>query len=354
MHTSINFSALKDKPKDQQLKMLAGAVAFELAKPAMALDMAKDAAALAGVESAGFEGRRRAPGVEQVKAFLGRKYGTAGDTPELVDPANQFAEFFHTNMPEMDMGYALLFDMVDLRSSVHDHFDIIDTNMGVSWTQRKPGEPTKIRRAISEALTTVSLLEFSAGLGILDRWLDRQMYWNIDEAIAEFRAQHYQTKASMHYALITALGAGIDIAFDTDDVTTANAAAASIIRATRTKGYAVGNNPTFYALTGIEQVGRLEKMLTAQRGSAIVDQGTVNQPLAHRIAGIIGSTEIPANDTGWYLVLPGRKLKRGEFKDLTVEQGRNMYVSATDLVGVAQYNAGLGDSDQVRRVKFAA
>ncbi|MDY6981160.1 MAG: hypothetical protein SV201_14895 [Pseudomonadota bacterium] len=355
MYTNINFKALEDKPKAERLKMLSGAVARELQLPAMALDMAKQYSALAGVKKAGFDSEAiKAPGDEQIKAFLGRKYGTPSDTPELVDPANQFAEFFHTNMPEMDMGYALLFGMNDLRNSVHDHFDIMDTNMGITWTQRAPGELTKIKRNISESKTTVSLLEFTAGVGILDRWIERQMWWNVDEAIAEFRANHFDKKASFHYALITALGAGIDVAFDTDDVTTANKAAAAIIRACKGKGYGIGNNPTFYAVTAPEQVGRLEKMLTAQRGSAIVNQGTVDQPLAHRISGIIGTTEVESDDTGWYLVLPGRKVKRGEFKDLTVESDRNIYASAEDIVGVAQYNAAIGDSDQVRRCKFSA
>lgn len=352
MHTSINFKALANKPKDQQLKMLAGAVAFELAKPTMVRDAVGKAAALAGVKSAGFQVER--PGIEHFKSFLASKYATPSDTPELVDPANQMAEFFHTNMPEIDMGYEVLFDFVDMRGSVHDHFDIIDTNMGVVVVQRKPGEAVEIRRKVSEAKTTVPYLEFVAGVGILDAWIDFQQWWKVDEAIAEFRAQYYDKKAENHYGLFTALADTVDVAFDTDDVTTANKAAATIIRACRTKGYAVGNNPTFYAMTAPEHVGRLEKMLTAQRGSAIVDFGTVKQPLAHRIQGVIGSTHIAADDTGWYLVLPGKKIKRGEWKDLTVESKRDIYRGAEDIVGVGRYNAAIGDSAQIARCKFAA
>ena len=102
-----------------------------------------------------------------------------------------------------------------------------------------------------------------------------------------------------------------------------------------------------------EKVGRMEKVLTAQRGSAIVEQGTVSQPLVHRIAGIIGTTHVAANDTGSYLVLPGRKIKRGVWKDLTIEDTRNAYTSATDLVGVGQFNAAIGDTSQIKRCKYA-
>ena len=121
----------------------------------------------------------------------------------------------------------------------------------------------------------------------------------------------------------------------------------------RDKGYAAGQNAVFYAVCAPEHLGRIERMLTAQRGSAMVDYGTVGQPLAYSIGGVISTTHVPANSSGYYLVLPGRKLKRGVWKDLTVESARNVYVSAEDIVGVGQYNAAIGDSDQVRRVLFS-
>jgi len=358
MHTNINWKALEGKPKDQQYKMLAGAIAFELGKVAMALDIGGKSASLAGVElgskQAGFASNDPvSPGIEQIKSFMARKYTTPSDTPYLVDLASQFAEFFHTNMPEMDMGYTVLFDMVDLRTSMHDHYDLIDTNAGISFTQRQPGGAVDIRRNITEAKTSVGLLEFAAGIGILDRWLERQMFWNIDEAIAEFRAQHFQKKAELFYGLLTALSSSVDVNFTTDDVTTANTAAAAIIRACRTKGYAIGNNPSFYAVCAVEKVGRLQKMLTATMGNLQVAYGTSNEPLAHRITEVIGTTNIPSSDTGWYLVLPGRKMKRVEFKDLTVESDRDIYRSASDIVGKAQYNGAIGDTAQVRRCKYA-
>jgi len=62
---------------------------------------------------------------------------------------------------------------------------------------------------------------------------------------------------------------------------------------------------------------------------------------------------VPSNDTGYYLILPGRKLKRGLWQDLSVEQMRNIMSRATDWAASAQYNPILGDSNQVRRVLFA-
>ncbi len=350
MKTSIKFDLLKGMPKEQQLKALAAAISFEMKKPVLAVELAKSAA-IGNLRTDSMA--VNAPSFERIKGFLGMKYDTPSDTPELSDQANEFEQFFHTNMPEMDLAFTMLFDMVDLRSSVHESFSIIDTNAGVTFTQREPGEAVKVRKNISESKTTVTMLEFADALGILDRWIERQMFWNIDEAVAEFRAKYFDKMASLHYALLTAQGAGIDQAFDTDDVTTINNAAAAIIRATKEKGYAVGENPTFYLVCSPEKVGRMEKVLTAQRGSAIVEQGTVSQPLVHRIAGIIGTTHVAANDTGSYLVLPGRKIKRGVWKDLTIEDTRNAYTSATDLVGVGQFNAAIGDTSQIKRCKYA-
>lgn len=348
MKTGIKWGNLKKLPDDQRLKVLVGAISWELSKPMLALECAQRAALARplGLPAA-------APEFARIKSFLGMKYATASDTPELTDLANQMEQFFHTNMPELDLAFTLLFDLIDLRASTHDHFDILDTNAGLTFTQRLPGQKTEIRRNISEAKTTVSYLEFSDGLGLLDTWLQFNQFWNIDEAVAEFTTKYYDKMAELHYALFTAIGSGIDIAFDTDDVKTANKAAASIMRATRSKGYGSGTNAVFYALCAPEHVGRLERMLTAQRGSAIVDFGTMKEPLSVRIQGVIGTTYVPAASTGWYLVLPGRKLKRGVWKDLMVESARNIYVSAEDLVGTGQYNAAVGDTDQVRRVLFS-
>lgn len=353
MLTSLKYEALKGMTREQQIMVLKGAISMEMAKPALAIELAGPEI-YKGYHAANGAGMKRpAPSIERIKNFLAAKYATTSNNPVLNDVANEFEQFFHTNMPEMDLGFTALFNLVDLRNSTHDHFDIIDTNAGLSWSQRLPGEETKIRRNITEAKTTVGFLEFSDGLGLLDVWLDFQQFWNIDEAIAEFRSTYYDKMASTHYSLFTAQGTGIDIPFATDDPTTLNNAASDIIRKVKNKGYAVSATAEFYIVCSIEKVGRLQRMLTAQVGSPIVAAGTVSQPIGFSIKGIIASTQVTAADTGYYLVLPGRKIKRGAWKDLTIESARNATVSATDLVGVGRYNAAVGDSDQVRRVKYA-
>jgi len=359
MQTSIKFDRLKGLTTEQQMRALAGAASFEFAKPSMMLDMGKSAVAARELRLLG-QDERKAPDADRIKSWLkvhGAKYGLKYATPDandiLTDVANEMEEFFHTNMQEMDTAFTLLFDLVDLRGSTHDHFDIIDTNAGITFTQRQPGAKIEVRKAISESKTTVNYLSFSDGLGILDEWLQFNMFWNVDEALAEFRAQWWDKMASYHYGLLTALSSSIDESFSTDDPTTFNNAAGTILRAVRSKGYAAGQNAGFYIVCALEKVGRVMAMLSATQGSQMVSFGTVAQPIAYSVRGVIGTTHVTADDTGYYLVLPGRKMKRGVWKDLQVESGRNIYIKAEDMTGDGQYNAAIGDSDQVRRVKYS-
>lgn len=356
MRTSIKFAALAGIASAAQITALAGAIDLHLKMPQMALDMlGADAAVFAG-KFFGADGKliqRNAPDGERFKSFLAQKYATSSDNPILTDVAAQFATFFHSNMPEMDMGWVPLFDEVDLRGSTHDHFDIIDTNAGIVYEQLKQGEAIKKRTKISESKTIVSYLTMGAGLGLLDDWLRFQQWWKVDEATGEFTAKHWDKMAELHYGLFTALSTSVDVNFTTDDATTFNAAVAGILRAVRSSGYAVGQNAGFYILTSPEKVGRITRMLSAERGSAMVDFGTMKEPIAYTVKGVIASTFVPANDTGYYLVLPGRKIKRGVWKDLTVEGQRNAAARAEDLYAHAQYNCAIGDTAQVRRVKFA-
>ncbi len=352
MQIALNWNAYQQAAEADRPAMLKAAINYHMAMPAACRDMLGKAAVLQTGRISTAGNPSSVDVVARIKAAMARKYATPSDTPQLNDPANDMAEYFHSNMPEMDMGYELLFDFIDLRNSKHDHFDIIDTNAGLTWNQRQPGAAVEVRKNISESKTTVNVVEYAEALGFLDYWLQFDKFWNIDEALAEFITTYYDKKAGLHYGLLTALSSAVDEAFSIDDVTTANNAAGTILRATRDKGYNLGGNAGLYAVCAVEHQGRVEKMLTAQRGSAIVEQGTVSQPLTARISGVIATTHIPANSTGYYLVLPGRKNKRADWKDLTTEQGRNIYKSATDTVGVGQYNAAIGDSDQVRRCLF--
>jgi hypothetical protein len=235
----------------------------------------------------------------------------------------------------------------------HDHFDIDDTNAGITFKQLKPGEAIKPTTAIAESRLQVFYLTMGAGISILDEWLQFQQYWKIDDFVAEFIAKYYDQMANTHYSLFTALGNGINVPFTTDAATTLNVAGATILRNLRNQGYGISQNTAFKILCAPEKVGVILATLEAQRGSMMVQFGTMKQPVAYTIDAVISSTFIPANDTGYYLVLPGKKLKRGVWKDLSVENLRNPAMAANDQFARGQYNAAIGDTNQVRRVLYS-
>ncbi|MDR3389929.1 MAG: hypothetical protein P4L92_23070 [Rudaea sp.] len=355
MQTNIKFDRLKAMPLETAKLALKQAIDFELKLPMVIMDMFERNPAtlykmLKAVKGGNFDA---GPTEAHFKSFLGAKYATASNNPILTDLSAQFAAFFHSNMPDIDTGWMQLFDLVDLRTSPHDHFDIDDTNAGITYTQIKPGAQIKKRTNITESKLSVPYLTFGAGLGILDDWITKQMYWKIDEVIAEFRAKWYDILASIHYGLFTAIGTGINQSFTVDDPTTFNASAAVLIRNLRTMGYSTGQNANFKIICAPEKIGRVQKMLTAQQGSQIVAFGTVKEPIAYTVDAVVSSVFVPANDLGYYLLLPGKKIKRGVWQDLSVEQQRDAASRATDWYASGQVNAAIGDTNQVVRVKYA-
>lgn len=355
MRTVSNFKALGTLPANQQMKALAEAVNFELGLVNDYIDICggrvKHAPGVQVFDAA--PAANQMPSLEVIKGYLSRKYTTASDTPTLSDTGARVQSFFHTNMPEVDLAWTNLFTPVDLRGSTQDHFDIIGTNAGLSFQQLAPGEVIKIRRNITEDVTTVSMVEYGEGLGILDKWMQFQQFWNVEQAVAEFRSQAWDKMAEIHYGLLTALSAGVNVAFTTDDTVTFNAAAAALLRGVRESGYGAGQNASLQIYCAPEHKGRILKMLEATQGSLFVASQANAQPIAYNISAVIATTHIPANSTGYYLALPGRKIQRGTWKDLTLESKRDIYAGAQDWVGRMQFNAAIGDTAQVRRVLFA-
>jgi len=339
----------------EQLKALEQAINTDFNLPALfgELGGSPRIATVDGIKViGGKDGNLVVPSVERVKAHLSTKWVVPGDNPNLVDASNRVVEFFHTNMPDMDLGYQQAFDLVDMRSSNQDTFEILDANNGITFQQYKPGAEVKIRRGVTDSKMSVSVCTFADGVGILDDWLRFQKWWAVSDTVAEFNAKAQDKLASWHYDLFTALSSGVDVAFDTDDTKTLNKAAAKILRAVEGKGYGAGSNAGFLIYCAPEDVGRITKMLTATAGSLVVAYQANVQPITVRVQAVIATANLPADLGGYYLVLPGRKLKRGNWMDLTIESARNIYVRASDYVGTFQANAAIGDTAQVARVKF--
>jgi hypothetical protein len=358
-----NLNRLRSLPADEQKTLLRKSVAFGLKLPHMAIDLLGARAAQIFVDgNSKMSGQRPAlPTEAEIKRYLtsedagqkwfgGQKWAAAVDNPQLTDVANAMNQFFH-EMPALDLGYQGVFDFVDMRGSSETTFEIINSGFGITWERRTGPGNIKVQREIAEGSTAVSYLEYAAGLGIDDNWFRYQKFYLVEDAVREFQAKYFSVHADVHYGLFTALGAGVNVAFATSDQQTLNNAAASIARAMEPKGYASGSLQ-FDIITSPEQVGRILLMLEARQGSAFVAMQN-RQPIAWTVRNVIASTRITAGDTGYYLVLPGLRLKRAQWLDPTLESDRVASAAATDWYARAQFNAAIGDSAQVRRVLFA-
>lgn len=352
--SAVNYSNIAKVPEAERLNALAKAVNFELSLPQLGLDILGGKGAFgAQVVDATGKPIAKSFGADAVKAHLATKYATPGDNPALAATADRVAGFFHSGINELDLGWTNLFQFVDMRQSNQTSFKVIGASTTMQFKQRAPGEKVEIARNIGSTDTPVEYVTYAAGLGVLDDWLRFQQYWTIEQTVAEFRGKYYDLQADLHYGLITALGSGIDVAYATDATVTFNAAAAAILRNMRASGYALGSGVQFTILTSPEKLGYVLKMLEATRGSQLVANTAGAQPIAYSVGQVIASPYVDAADTGYYLVVPGRRLQRGTWMDLQIETNRDIYKRAQDWVGTGQFNAAVGDTNQVRRVKFA-
>lgn len=356
----INYDAIGALPKADQRAALFKSIGGALAVHSLGLAMLTPAE-IAKASSAAPEAP--AVGETRIKSFLtsdratpylGQKWAVPSDNPGLQSVTGNIAEFFATGVTDIDLGYQALFaDVPGLLGSNQDHFELLGASMGFTWEQRPNGGIVKPRREITESKVSVPFLEYAEGFGILDVWLDYSKWYHVADAVTEFVSKYHDTKASRHYGLITGQGSGIDVAFATDDATTFNKAVAGVLRKCEAKGYALGSNVQVDILVSPENVGRVTAFLDAKRGSPMIAYGTQKQAVSFSVRNIIVTTKVPAATNGYYVVLPGRKLKRGDWKALTIETARDAHASSTDWVGKARYNAIVGDADQLARVLFS-
>lgn len=356
MSAVAKFAALASLPMqtEQQRKALAQAVNLELMLPAMFLDMVGGKSANdARVKHVGTT-RHEMPNLEAVKSALRVKYPTTTDTPQSSNVAARIDQWFHTGLAEIDLAWTNLFRLVDMRGGNQDAFEIYTGEFPVQFKQRAPGEKIEIARVPSETELQVKYVKYGAGIGIQDDWLRYNKWWTVADVTLGFRTQAWDQKAANHYGLFTGLGSGINFPHIDDDTfgtETLNAAAASIYRAQQGKGTAVSASTPLWIVTSPEKVGYISRMLEVTRGSLIAGYHG-GEPLIAQIAGVIATSHVAANDAGYYLVLPGRKIARGVWQDLQIEENRDIYKQADDMVGTEQYNAIVADTSQVRRVLF--
>jgi hypothetical protein len=285
--------------------------------------------------------------VIKMMALMAQKGATGpSDAPNLMNRNPVTAGVYFTSVvdPLLDFGFEDLYDLVDMRQSMQTQFDILDVTNLITFAEVKTGERMK-KYGIQDAKSTVSKMVVAAAIGILDDWINYAMYWNLNQAAVEAKSKYYDKMATDHYALI-ASGA-VAQAFATDDITTINNACASILAGVAGKGFTITGNEPFELRANISLKARIEKAFALNFNTpGPTSPNQLVYTLSRKYSTKLSTAE-------YYVVLPGRKLKRGIWSDLSAETDRDIMMRGTDVAYSGEYNAGVGEVQQIRKCALA-
>jgi hypothetical protein len=291
------------------------------------------------------------------KAAL-QAFATSGDFPTSV--LEVLAKY--QQLTYFDTGYEEIFNMIDMRGSRRNGFELLDVEDGLTFALVPEGAKAKLYK-FSGAKATVTLDMYGGGLGWSRRLFDDEEYWNVENSAIAFRNKAYSSKAQDFYDLIEATAATYDLAWqavtpagvaNTDkdynairDINTINKACENILGRVNTLGFGVTPNSEFIILAPIQMKTRLPRAL-----------GIVQQPFAGSVGfaayntRIVWTMMLTATDK-YYVILPKNKLVGANRMDLTIF-GQFDPLSYSDIaVGWQRYGGAVGELKQIVRCSIA-
>jgi len=250
----------------------------------------------------------------------------------------------------LDFNWRPLFEHVDLTESTSEYHDIDTVSHGITFQQLAPGQPAKVR-PISSAQTQIKALIHGAAMGISDRWFRYNQLYKMDRALAAALRKYSYYQANTHYGLMAALGAGIELAFDTSVEQTIDNACDTILEAIGDK-YSLSDASEFTVLTNRRNASAIDKALISPKYfdkglvssnvNEVLETSNANIPQAHTFAA--GSKPMA------YVCLPGLAAESCTWMELSAEEEREASARSTDIFWYSEFNAAIGDSKQFVRI----
>jgi hypothetical protein len=290
---------------------------------------------------------------ESARSALIQAFGTSADFPtsvlEVLDKYHQLTYF--------DTGYEQVFDMMDMRNSNRNGFDIMDVESGLTFAKVPEGQKAKLYKMSGEKVS-VTLDMYGAGLGWSRRLFDDREYWTIEDNAIEFRNKAYSSKAQDFYDLIDAVAATYDLAWQAvtgsvpttnenyvpiRDINTINKACENILIALKDLGMGVTPQSEFIILAPIQLKGRIA------RAMGMVQQpfaGSTNQ-LYYNVRPIYSL--MLESSTEYYVIFPKKKIKGANRMDLTVFSDFDIEAYSDIAVGWQRYGGAIGEIKQIVR-----
>jgi len=298
--------------------------------------------------------------VNVAKSALIQAFGMSGDFPDSV---LQVLDKYRLTT-YFDTGYEQVFNMLDMKSSNRNGFDILDVNSGLTFAKVEEGEKAKLFK-MSGAKVSVTLDMYGGGLGWSRRLFDDREYWTIEDNAIYFRNKAYSSKAQDFYDLIDGIAATYDLAWQAvtgaipttnenyvpiRDINTINQACENILlrltgNANGTDDLGMGANPgsEFIILAPIQLKGRIARAM-----------GMVQQPFAGSTTQLNYNVRpvysmMLESATKFYVIYPRNKIKGANRMDLTIFSDFDIESYADIAVGWQRYGGGIGELKQLVR-----
>ena len=290
---------------------------------------------------------------QEIKAAV-RHFTTTGDFPtninEIVARYLQLAHY--------DNAYEDIFDIRDFTQGKMSGFDIYDVQSGVAFVEVPVGGKIKLEK-LSGTKVSVSFVQYGGGIGYHDIWFQDCQWWQIEDTTLTFRNEAYRARAAAFYALITALGAGVNVAWqapvpaglaNTDpnyaavrDMRTMNAACLGILTSLLTSGLGATDQSEFILLAPQALKDRIS------RAMAMYNIGLAGNYNLLQYNITVRYTLMLSNLTSYYIFLPKRQLKGGIRQNLTIKTDYNLMSNTHDVGGYMRFGGAIAETDQCRR-----
>lgn len=297
---------------------------------------------------------------KMIKAGV-QMYTTKGDFPaDVLD----IIEKYHTGIEDIDVGWRSVFDVLDFQQTKKNGFKIRDVSSTLTFRKVPTGDKVEVYE-MSGTDAEVPFDRFGGALGWDRTWFDDEDYWQATDTAMEFRNKYFNDMADVHYGLIEALGAGINLAWQvpsptglaaTDaqyelsrDINTINEACRQMIENLDSEGMSVTPNTQLGVLAPLALRARLNRAQGAQMGMASLRNPT---QVEFALAPPIYTTRLTSN-TVYYIFLPGKKSKSGIRQDLTMFADFDILAYADVTAGWGRYGAGIGESQQFARCSIS-
>ena len=295
------------------------------------------------------------------------EFTSAANFPDSV---LNIVDKFHVDIAELDTGYEMAFDAIDLTGVKTSSFTVRSSQSGLTFKKVRDGDKARIY-SVSGGEVSVSLNLYGGALQWLKTWFDDGEWWTIEDNALEFRRKWYEDKATLFYDMIQSLSqtyntvyTGLGTTTTDKDRYTINDAAYTLITRHKDTGLGVTAGTPLLLYSDLSMKSRVEAALNPVRTQYVSDVGLsynitpvytsyldwtyVNDDGATKWTGDAGASK-PLG----YMCIPGRKNKTGNRMDLTLLAETDILAFAETVAGWGRYGAFMNET-QWQRVSAIA